>query len=587
VHLRAAAILWRQGQRAAAIERWKQALELLAVQASRGAVETAPLVAVLDSIGSRKLLPELREPADRMLRAYVARNGTYRPDGLNGPSGGNGFNLLLRAAFRAAGDAAAGTDWLIEIGRSAPDPIRALGAIANASWLPDLQRDRVFERIVALAEESAAQEHGAAQAEAQGEAERWHMQRIRSLIDTKQAARADELLRAVPLEERRRHDAEMTTLEARIAAANRTLDGLLDAFARDENRPVNLGALRNAATALRRGGDAASARRILEFVYERQLDGGMLTPPVFLGLAEIRLEQGNVPAALALLTRLSLVVGEPFENLPASGALLERTKHPAEALEYRRNRVKAVPWDANAQIALARAEIAAGGDTADALGRLGQVRDSRTERYAVRVEAARAFASAGGRLGRPPRSELDWLSAPAELTPAAADQPMFVAARVSAARRATDPPARVNLLAAAVAIDPGDRNLRVPLFRADMAAGRAADALEAVQPILSRSRSLTGVGLAAADRVRLARELGEACQQVDRLPDAVRFLTIALEGESAAGRAPIRQRISRINEEIDRRAKNATRQPRVSQALDQPRLVRPRIAPKPAAGGAR
>ena len=108
VHLRAAAILWRQGSRAAAIGRWKQALEVLAAPAGRTAVDTAPLVAVLDAIASRRLLPELRDPADKMLRAYIARNGNYRAD------------ALLRAAFRAANDAASGADWVIDL-----EPCRA------------------------------------------------------------------------------------------------------------------------------------------------------------------------------------------------------------------------------------------------------------------------------------------------------------------------------------------------------------------------------------------------------------------------------------------------------------------------------
>jgi tetratricopeptide (TPR) repeat protein len=339
---------------------------------------------------------------------------------------------------------------------------------------------------------------------------------------------------------------------------------------------------------LRQAGDQGSARRIMEFVYTRQLDRGELAPPVFLGLAEIRVHQGNVPAALVLLRRLALVVGGPFEHLAASAALLERLNHPAEALEFRRARVQAVPWDADAHIALARAEIAAARNRAAALERLGRIAESPKERYAVRVEAARAFASAGGRRALPAQTEIDWLRSLPDLTPAAADRPMFVAARLAAAERATEPSVRSNLLREAVAVDPGDAGLRVPLFRALLAGGKPADAIEAVQPILARSRSLTNIGLTAAARARLARELGEAYQQIDRLSEAVRFFTIALEGQSAAARVPIRQRISALNVEIDRRARNAARQPHISEALDQPQLVRPRLPSTIAAqGGAR
>jgi thioredoxin-like negative regulator of GroEL len=481
--------------------------------------------------------------------------------------------------FRATGDAASGTDWLIDLGRAAPNQVAMLAAVANASWLPDLQRDRVYERIVAVSEESVAQAHGAAQPAAQAQLDRWRLQRIRSLIDTKQVSRADGLLRGLPEEMRRRYGADVTGFETRIAAADRALETLLDRYARDESRPVDLGALRNAATLLRRSGDAVSARRIMEFVYTRQLENAELAPPTLLGLAEIRLQQGNVPAALELLHRLTLVVGEPFDNLAACGALLERLDHPAEALEFRKARVQAVPWDPAAQIALARVEIAAGQDHAEALDRLGRIADSPAQRYAVRVEASRAFASSGGRLGRQPRSELDWLRAPADMTPSTADQPMFVAARVLAAERAAEPSTRVNLLLAAVATAPGDASLRVPLVRAELGARKPADAIEALQPVVRRSRSLADIGLTSADRSRLARELGDACLQLDRLSDAVRFFTIALEGQGAAARAPLRRSIATINEEISRRARNAARQPHIGEALDQPQLVRPRIPP--------
>ena len=163
---------------------------------------------------------------------------------------------------------------------------------------------------------------------------------------------------------------------------------------------------------------------------------------------------------------------------------------------------------------------------------------------------------------------------------------MFVAARVSAAERAAEPSTRVNLLLGAVATAPGDASLRVPLVRAELTARKPADAIEALQPVLRRSRSLADIGLTAADRSRLARELGDAYLQLDRLSDAVRFFTIALEGQGAAARARLRRSIATINEEISHRARNAARQPHIGEALDQPQLVRPRIPPPRVAAAA-
>ena len=55
---------------------------------------------------------------------------------------------------------------------------------------------------------------------------------------------------------------------------------------------------------------------------------------------------------------------------------------------------------------------------------------------------------------------------------------MFVAARLAAAERATEPAVRISLLRAAVAVDPAGSGLRLPLFRAELAGGKPADAIE-------------------------------------------------------------------------------------------------------------
>jgi hypothetical protein len=160
---------------------------------------------------------------------------------------------------------------------------------------------------------------------------------------------------------------------------------------------------------------------------------------------------------------------------------------------------------------------------------------------------------------------------------------LFVTARVVAAERTTDAVARATLLRDAVAAAPFDTAVRVPLFRAEIALDRPAQAIEAVLPVLQRNRALNGLGLSAANRSRLARELAEAHAAVDRLPDAVRLLTIALEGQGSAARAPLEQRRAALSAEVTRRSQNAARQPRVSGSIDQPQIVRPLIPPPAAA----
>jgi tetratricopeptide (TPR) repeat protein len=226
-----------------------------------------------------------------------------------------------------------------------------------------------------------------------------------------------------------------------------------------------------------------------------------------------------------------------------------------------------------------------------ALTRLGRVADLPAASYGMRVEAARAFAAAGGSLERTPQSEVDFLRAPTALT-GIADPSRFVDGRIAAAQRAADPAARVNSLRAALAADPRHPGIRMPLFRAELAVGKPRDAIEAIAPMLARNRSLSGLGITAAERTRLARELADAHQRIDQLSEAIRFFTIALDGENAAGRLALRQRIASLNEEINRRAQNAARRPQIRESVDQPQLVRPLIPPKPpaaavSAGGAR
>src|SRR5207244_13166713 len=73
--------------------------------------------------------------------------------------------------------------------------------------------------------------------------------------------------------------------------------------------------LRAAARQLFEAGDKQSARKLLEFVFARELDEHKLVAANFLGLAEIRIAAGDTPAAVELLRRLVVAVGNPFENL--------------------------------------------------------------------------------------------------------------------------------------------------------------------------------------------------------------------------------------------------------------------------------
>jgi hypothetical protein len=96
VHLRAAAILWRQNRRDEAAARWKHAMQNLTAQAERGGGDAAAIEDAIDAVGTRGLAPALHDPIDAMVRAYLTANGAYRAAG------------VAAALFRAAGDPAGG-----------------------------------------------------------------------------------------------------------------------------------------------------------------------------------------------------------------------------------------------------------------------------------------------------------------------------------------------------------------------------------------------------------------------------------------------------------------------------------------------
>ena len=57
-----------------------------------------------------------------------------------------------------------------------------------------------------------------------------------------------------------------------------------------------------AAQELFEAGDNRSARKILEFVFAREIDGHQLVAANFLGLAEVRIAAGDTAAAIIFFT---------------------------------------------------------------------------------------------------------------------------------------------------------------------------------------------------------------------------------------------------------------------------------------------
>ncbi len=193
------------------------------------------------------------------------------------------------------------------------------------------------------------------------------MRWVQYLVRTKQYAAAAAAIAALPEETRQAQAATLVPLDLQVAAQLGTLDAKLAAYRAEPQSAPASEILRTAARRLFEAGDKQSARKILELVFAREIEEHQLVAANFLGLAEIRLASGDTPGALDLLHRLVVVVGNPFENLDPAAALLEKTGHHAEAIEFLDQLVKSAPWDSSYRLRLAKARLAAGKDAASAL----------------------------------------------------------------------------------------------------------------------------------------------------------------------------------------------------------------------------
>ncbi|HXE89455.1 MAG TPA: hypothetical protein VNK82_00675 [Terriglobales bacterium] len=623
-HLEAARILWQQDRDAEALERLRAALVAFDHQQNTSGYSESfwpDVEATFEELGRKKLLPALRGEANQLLHNYVRRNGSYRAD------------PLLRGALAAAGDPAAGTAWVLELSRVAPSSSGFLNDIRNARWIPETGREAIYRRTVELAEKELEEAHGPSREYAIESLNRARLRLAAQLARQGQPQAAHHVLESISKAGRAALLYELAPVEIRVAA----LGGkLADLFARYRSQPDEappLEALRNAALALRSDGQAATARQVLEFAYSRELENYSLEASNFLGLAEIRLEQGDTPGALELLRRMTLIGGAPFENLEPAAALLARFGRHAEAAEFRSQRVRAVPWDAEARSRQAESLLAASGQRDPAFKLLASVVQKPSLPYGTRVAAARAWERADGGPLDAGATELTELAK--KITP---DSGVFFGwfdRLLQAGTLMSSPSSRIKPLEDALAIRPDSHAARLALARAAVEAGRHRLLLVALEPYreaanLGREadtgygmeadssegraaeeeprpisslgdeefateysqeryeagRWLAGLGLEDGARADLAHHLAVALEAQGQHRAARRFVRIALylQADDAA-RRPLRASLERLNAELRRQAANQRRQPKISPNLEQENLVRPRLAAAAYAAG--
>ncbi len=595
IHDRIALLYWRQQKRAEAVGKWKQALEMLDAQVNQRSVPASfwPTIGyVLNHVGNRKVLADVRPQADRVLRDYVRYNGSYQADN------------LLHQAFAATGDPQAGAAWMLELAAVAPNPPEILSLLLDVSWFPAAARDPVYQQLIARLQQRVGENQGLSQEYAQQDLMRWQIQYARYLVERRQFDRAAAALQELPSHER--PSAEELELRFRIALARGEFDAMLAQYRSLPEQAPPPDTLRQAARALQQAKERAAARKLLEFVFVQEITAHQLTPANMLGLAEIRLQDGDDAGALELLRRLTLVVGQPFENLEAAASLLARSGHHAEAAGFLAQLIKAQPWNTAARGRLAQEQIAAGGTDQQAARTLAaEVARDRVAAYDDRVAAA-AIAGAGS-LGS---DELD-LIARGTVSAEAADRPYFYPARVKAASGAT-PDVRGRLLQNALNDTPERDADRPALFYALVALGRDQLAIAAIGPMgntylydgrpsyYQRSEPETPTEsepeaaeerasadatalqettepgrMSAAARRALNLAIGKAYARLEDYPAALRYFELAASGPEKDPEA--QRNIAAVQATVRRIANNTERAPMLHAELEQEHVVRPRL----------
>ncbi|MGZ4873186.1 MAG: tetratricopeptide repeat protein, partial [Candidatus Angelobacter sp.] len=314
VHNRLAGIYWKQKHQDKALDEWKKALELLKVQVTSGKTQETfwgDFAATVNNLANRKLLPQFQPEVNEILHNYVKRNGTYRVD------------ALLRSVLPRLESPAAASTLVLELSADAPEKLSFLRPFVAEGSTLKLDREPLFRRLLELAQGKADKAEGVEKEYAQQELEQLQVDWLQYLLDTKQYDRVRSVMSALPgLTWDRRP--QLFQIQLKAATQTNGLDAIVDGYRAAPDRAPAADILRKTATDLQQAGDKQSARKLLEFVFTREIENRNLTAANMLGLADIRLQAGDLEAALALLRRMTLVVGNAFETQDPAAALLMR-----------------------------------------------------------------------------------------------------------------------------------------------------------------------------------------------------------------------------------------------------------------------
>jgi Tfp pilus assembly protein PilF len=558
VHDRLALIAARAGRTAEATAEWKLALQSLTNVMNGSGVSQAfwvDLNQVIRHIGEAKLLPALRPDLDPLLKLYVRRNGTYQIDSIEA-------SVMAASIGLNTGDTNSGIAWLLDLSRFAADPIMFLQPMLDQNWLPRNQRDLIYARIVEAAQANVAQKFGDEQYAARVALWNWQASWVDYLLDERQNERARDLLAQIPEEARRPYGEHLVLLEIRVANRFNVIAQQLAKY----QEPLPLDSLKLAAGALVSDSAPVAALQVLTFVYQHQLAAGSLDMATFLGLADVKLADNDVPGALQLLRRMTLVSGANFEGYEPAADLLERTGHTKEAQEFLAAWAKSSPWSPEARLRLA----AATGTVSD----VAVLAQSKDIAYSVRLDAASAINRLKGDPLTATEPELIALSAQQLPADVSTMSPYAIHIRYEVANAQQNATNQERILLAVVAVAP--QTPKLTLFRA--ALNQRHDALaDAIgrqfisgAPNEARERVTE---IAPNERVIVGRGMGDVNVRLGEPQRALYYYGVAENIQPADN---IRRTMETLRAQLDLEAQNAERRPLIKNEVEQDRLVRPR-----------
>jgi tetratricopeptide (TPR) repeat protein len=647
-----ATALYRANRHAEALTHWHRSLAILSRMQQHALYPESwftSLETTTRHLGDFHQAAAFRPELESIIGPYLAKNRNYRS------------NELLKAIYKSSGTSAEGADFILTVANEAPDPNQILDDLNHDPWLTDESRETILLRQIELVHADPLRNAGS-----RGVSD-YQAQLVELYLAQNRLTRAQAMEDSLSGKERKR---DIDKVDIILAIRTGRLQALLDKWHANPDA-VPRSSLSPAVSSLLKATpaykpDPPAIRPLQEFIFEDKRQNAQLVPADFLALAQLRLDTGDLPGTLDLLQQLSLQkvssteagmtgfpsseqsefqlyapamttvdtnssMSDPSINTDLAASFLEKNHHPTQAVPFLQSLVKSVPWDASYRLRLAQAQLASNARE-EGRANLTAVASDASALYTLRVQAARELAPFGSPSPDLGSAELQFLAHPS--TTAAARQPYFAEARITAAEIASTPgPDRELLLREAIAISPNGTNsnrarLKLLLLQPDTADPSATlailrsiqtapppnpyaavdaeasntgvdsatdnastqnpeDANEPVREAAIDSPDNITVTIAAlppgADdldlptRIRLATWTASAYERDGSLESALAYMDLAVDLAKPSPPASVAHHRDDLKRTILLDRRNALRRPDLHKALEQSTQVRPRL----------